>query len=512
MAINIQSLFQDIIETPAQRQQRMLQEGILKGRELTSGLTGLARTQAPLVSALMMNMPKRQESLRRGIGGMLGLDVRSESEKVQDALKNVDPNNPQSLLQAAQMIQGLGLGAQAAEIRAMAADVTRQREADLLAKQQASTQMAADLARTEQSTAATEKTRLETEAAQKGLEERNDLRRAMMRQVDASAHLSARQKVDLNLQIQSGGYDNRMGELDDITSNKPIIFGGRAMIQKDGEWKDVELGDTSSAQNARESLILSARLQYEPNSNELLVIENNINNGNIKKASDFKDYAPLPGNGTRLNLPAAVEKQIIDMQTEAGSASVANSRISDAIQLIYDNRLLETGSAGVASSFFELTKNIAGMRDSESFLRTAYTREKNTEIINSLPPGVASDRDVAIFSEGFPPKNASISEILSFFQAAKRINSLTQDLSLLAENHIRQQTETGKFQDATMVGFSAKRRAYGEAMKALRRHQDILDLQLQSNEITQDEAYRSMAEELEGFSVNFGFTPTMYIN
>ena len=123
MAINIQSLFQDIIETPAQRQQRMLQEGILKGRELTSGLTGLARTQAPLVSALMMNMPRQQEALRRGVGGMLGLDVRSESEKVQDALKNVDPNNPQSLLQAAQMIQGLGLGSQAAVLRQEAARV-----------------------------------------------------------------------------------------------------------------------------------------------------------------------------------------------------------------------------------------------------------------------------------------------------------------------------------------------------------------------------------------------------
>ena len=67
---------------------------------------------------------------------MLGLDVRSESEKVQDALKNVDPNNPQSLLQAAQMIQGLGLGAQAAEIRAMAADVTRQRKADRMAQKE----------------------------------------------------------------------------------------------------------------------------------------------------------------------------------------------------------------------------------------------------------------------------------------------------------------------------------------------------------------------------------------
>ena len=135
MPINIQSLFSDIIETPAQRQQRMLTEGILKGRELTGGLTGLARTQAPLVSALAMQMPQRQEALRRNVGGMLGLDVRTESEKVQEALKGVDPNDPQSLLQAAQAVGNLGLGAQSAQMRAMAADVTRQRQADLMAQQ-----------------------------------------------------------------------------------------------------------------------------------------------------------------------------------------------------------------------------------------------------------------------------------------------------------------------------------------------------------------------------------------
>ena len=97
MAINIQSLFSDIIETPAQRQQRMLTEGILKGRELTGGLTGLARTQAPLVSALAMQMPQRQEAMRRGVGGILGLDVRTESEKVQDILRGADTSDPQGL-------------------------------------------------------------------------------------------------------------------------------------------------------------------------------------------------------------------------------------------------------------------------------------------------------------------------------------------------------------------------------------------------------------------------------
>ena len=135
MAINIQSLFSDIIETPAQRQERMLTEGILRGRELTGGLTGLARTQAPLVSALSMQMPQRQEALRRNVGGMLGLDVRTESEKVQEALQGVDPNDPQSLLQAAQAVGNLGLGAQSAQMRAMAADVTRQKQADLMARE-----------------------------------------------------------------------------------------------------------------------------------------------------------------------------------------------------------------------------------------------------------------------------------------------------------------------------------------------------------------------------------------
>lgn len=149
MAINIQSLFSDIIETPAQRQERMLGEGILRGRELTGGLTGLARTQAPLVSALSMQMPQRQEALRRGVGGMLGLDVRTESEKVQEALQGVDPNDPQSLLQAAQAVGNLGLGTQSAQMRAMAADVTRQKQADEVQRRKAEADIAASEASTQ---------------------------------------------------------------------------------------------------------------------------------------------------------------------------------------------------------------------------------------------------------------------------------------------------------------------------------------------------------------------------
>jgi hypothetical protein len=154
MAINIQSLFSDIIETPAQRQERMLTEGILKGRELTGGLTGLARTQAPLVSALSMQMPQRQEALRRTAGGMLGLDVRTESEKVQDALKGLDIENIDSTRSTAKTLQDMGLGLQAAQLLSL----SEQRIAEKAVRER-------ELAVAE-SQAETAKTRAETAAEQ----------------------------------------------------------------------------------------------------------------------------------------------------------------------------------------------------------------------------------------------------------------------------------------------------------------------------------------------------------
>ena len=105
MAINIQSLFSDIIETPAQTQQRQLQEGLLRAQQATSGLTGLARTQAPLVSALYQNLGQRQDAIRRGFGGMLGLDVRTQSEKLSDIIKNADASTPAGMINLSKAIQ-----------------------------------------------------------------------------------------------------------------------------------------------------------------------------------------------------------------------------------------------------------------------------------------------------------------------------------------------------------------------------------------------------------------------
>ena len=123
-AINIQSLFADIIDTPEQRQMKMLQEGMLRGDRLASGLTGLTRAAAPLAQVAGQLGVQRQENLRRAVQPMLGIDPRTTGEKMAEQLQNLDPENPDSLLQAAQSLQATD-PVRAAALRQAAAEVRR---------------------------------------------------------------------------------------------------------------------------------------------------------------------------------------------------------------------------------------------------------------------------------------------------------------------------------------------------------------------------------------------------
>ena len=149
MAINIQSLFSDIIETPAQKQRRLLEEGLVQASAIqpSSGLvrTGLARD-------VMRDMPRQREQFRRGVGGMLGLDVRTESEKVQDALKGLDIENIDSARSTAKTLQDMGLGLQAAQLLSL----SEQRIAEKAARERelAVAESQAETAKTRATTAA----------------------------------------------------------------------------------------------------------------------------------------------------------------------------------------------------------------------------------------------------------------------------------------------------------------------------------------------------------------------
>ena len=127
MPIDINSLFADIIDTPEQRQQKLLQQGMLQGQLLSSGLRGRAAALAPLAQMAGQLGVQRNEDLRRAVQPMLGIDPRTTGEKMAEQLKGLDPEDPNSLLQAAQALQSID-PVRAAALRQAAARVRVEKE------------------------------------------------------------------------------------------------------------------------------------------------------------------------------------------------------------------------------------------------------------------------------------------------------------------------------------------------------------------------------------------------
>ncbi len=107
MAININTLFADIIDTPEQRQQKLLQQGMAQGQLLASGLTGRARALAPLAQMAGQLGVQRNEDLRRAVQPMLGIDPRTTGEKIGEQIAGLDMSKPEDMLKAAQGIESV---------------------------------------------------------------------------------------------------------------------------------------------------------------------------------------------------------------------------------------------------------------------------------------------------------------------------------------------------------------------------------------------------------------------
>lgn len=145
MAIDINSLFADIIDTPEQRQQKLLRRGMDQGAINASGLMGRARALAPLAQMAGVLGVQRNEDLRRAVQPLMGIDPRTSGEKLGEKIKDLDFNNPDDMIKAAQELQSID-PARAASLRQAAANKRLELQAAEreLKRQQISDQQAAN--------------------------------------------------------------------------------------------------------------------------------------------------------------------------------------------------------------------------------------------------------------------------------------------------------------------------------------------------------------------------------
>lgn len=94
-------------------------------------------------------------------------------------------------------------------------------------------------------------------------------------------------------------------------------------------------------------------------------------------------------------------------------------------------------TGGVLGNALSSFKSIVGGQDEVSSLKTEFERLVNTGIINSLPPGVASDRDIALIKKGFPDSSWSPKEIERFLKAVAKIAAYDSEKNMFKSEYSR---------------------------------------------------------------------------
>jgi len=125
--------------------------------------------------------------------------------------------------------------------------------------------------------------------------------------------------------------------------------------------------------------------------------------------------------GIKSSLLSPTVQGILDKsQTESIGAAQRSRSLS---VLADDVSKLDIGG-GLAASTSETFKNLLGAQDDVSELRRRYNAIRASQAVQNLPPGPASDKDIALALSGFPKENAGGQQLISFLKGAAKLEGI----------------------------------------------------------------------------------------
>ena len=110
---------------------------------------------------------------------------------------------------------------------------------------------------------------------------------------------------------------------------------------------------------------------------------------------------------------------------ESTVASVTASQAANSMTDLASRLEKQGGGYGAAATAAEWIKQATGNQDAMTQMRQEYTRLRNTQAIKNLPPGPATDKDIALALKGFPPENADAGTIASFLRGMAKMQNYT---------------------------------------------------------------------------------------
>lgn len=123
-------------------------------------------------------------------------------------------------------------------------------------------------------------------------------------------------------------------------------------------------------------------------------------------------------------IPEAAQKDVNTAAVAAGTATQQASRLNS----LADNLEALGGGYGAFSTAAQYLRSATGLQNASTLLRQEYARMRTSLVIQSLPPGPATDRDIQIAMEGFLPTNADARATARFLRGMARVQNITAEV------------------------------------------------------------------------------------
>lgn len=106
---------------------------------------------------------------------------------------------------------------------------------------------------------------------------------------------------------------------------------------------------------------------------------------------------------------------------------------------------IRTGALGGLEEWF---LKFAGNENDWTLMRAEYDRLRNAQVIQALPKGPASDKDIAIAQRGFPDSTANAAYVAAFLRGMAKMKAVSQAQAMHRAHYIgRNKTEQGLLTD-----------------------------------------------------------------
>ena len=136
------------------------------------------------------------------------------------------------------------------------------------------------------------------------------------------------------------------------------------------------------------------------------------------------------------------------LSSAADDASKSDLNIGKYKTLISDIEGANIKGGVIEGSWKEYFKDVTGNQDFTTDLRRQYAAIRGSQLVDNLPPGAASDKDIELALAGFPTDNATGEQLTSFLNGLIKLEGHKRDLNEFKANYISEKgTEKGMLKE-----------------------------------------------------------------